>query len=71
MTGLVGWRAGSGGGSGLVAGLALWLAGWDGGPGGPKGMNLWIKECSGVNIVTENFRPLTKNIRLSVEKVNF
>ena len=47
MAGLVGWRAGSGGGQGGEAGRV---------GSGRRGMDLWSKELSGVNIVTKNLQ---------------
>ena len=47
-----GWRAGSGGGQGRVAGLVGWRAGAGGGLDDRRGMDLRSKECSGVNIFT-------------------
>ena len=55
----MGWRAGWGCRKGRVAGRVgrrAWSGGW---PGGRRRMDLRSKECSGVNIVKKNIRPLT------------
>ena len=57
----MGWRAGSGGRQGLMAGRVGRWAGW---LEGDSGMDLWSKECSGVNIVRRIYVEYSTTIKI-------